>query len=48
MGLFKSKRKREQEKKVKEVLKRTDDFIERTNRKLDEMQDDDKRWRKGL
>lgn len=48
MGLFKSKRKREQEKKVKEVLKRTDDFIERTNRKLDEMQDDEKRWRKGL
>lgn len=48
MGLFKSKRKREQEKKIKEVLKRTDDFIERTNRKLDEMQDDDKRWRKGL
>lgn len=35
--LFKSKKERETEKRVKEVLKRTDDFIERTNRKLDEM-----------
>lgn len=35
--IFKSKKERETEKRVKEVLKRTDDFIERTNRKLDEM-----------
>lgn len=35
--LFKSKEERRKEKRVKDVLKRTDDFIERTERMLDEM-----------
>lgn len=35
--LFKSKEERKKEKCVKDVLKRTDDFIERTERMLDEM-----------
>lgn len=35
--IFKSKKEREQEKRIKDVLKRTDDFIERTERKLDSM-----------
>lgn len=52
MGLldffFKSKKEREQEKRVKEVLKHTDDFIERTERKLDAMQRDDEIWPKKL
>lgn len=44
--LFKSKEKkdRKQDKRVEEVLIRTDDFIERTERKLEEMRRDDKRW----
>lgn len=46
--LFKSKEERRKEKRVKDVLKRTDDFIERTERMLDEMQKDDRRWRSGL
>lgn len=41
----KSKEEREKEKRVNDVLKRTDDFIERTKTVLDEMQKDDKRWR---
>ena len=36
--LFKRKEERRKEKRVKDVLKRTDDFIERTERMLDEMQ----------
>ena len=36
--LFKIKEERRKEKRVKDVLKRTDDFIERTERMLDEMQ----------
>ena len=46
--LFKSKRKQESEKRIKEVLQRTDDFISRTERMLKEMEEDDKQWRKGL
>ena len=42
--LFKSKKQREQEKRVKEVLERTDWFIERTEQKLDDMRRDDHRW----
>jgi hypothetical protein len=36
--LFKSKEERRKEKRVKDVLNRTDNFIERTERMLDEMQ----------
>lgn len=46
--IFKSRKEREQEARVKDVLKRTDDFIERTERMLDEMEKDDKRWRSRL
>lgn len=46
--LFKSKKEREQDKRVKDVLKRTDDFIDRTERMLDEMRLDDKKWRQHL
>ena len=46
--LFKSKKEREQDKRVKDVLKRTDDFIGRTERMLDEMKRDDERWRRNL
>ena len=46
--LFKSKEERSKDKRVKEVLKKTDDFIERTEKMLDEMQMDDRRWRSGL
>ena len=46
--LFKSKEERAKEKRVYDVLKRTDDFIERTEKMLDEMKKDDERWRRGL
>ena len=46
--LFKSKRKRESDKRIKDVLQRTDDFISKTERMLKEMEEDDKRWREGL
>lgn len=46
--LFKSKEERAKEKHVNDVLKRTDDFIERTEKMLDEMKKDDERWRRGL
>lgn len=46
--LFKSKEERAKDKRVKDVLKKTDDFIERTEKMLDEMQKDDRRWRSGL
>ena len=35
--LYKSKEERKKGKRVKDVLNRTDDFIERTERMLDEM-----------
>lgn len=46
--LFKNKKEREKENRVNDVLKRTDDFIERTEKMLDDMQKDDRRWRDGL
>lgn len=46
--IFKSKEQREKDRKLKDTLKRTDDFIERTERMLDQMQREDKRWRNGL
>lgn len=46
--LFKSKEERKKEKRVNDVLKHTDDFIERTEKMLDEMQKDDRKWRSGL
>ena len=46
--LFKSNEQRAKEKRVNDVLKKTDDFIERTDKMLDEMKKDDERWRRGL
>lgn len=46
--LFKSKEEREKDKRIEDVLQRTDDFIERTERMLDEIEKDDKRWRSRL
>lgn len=46
--IFKSKKEREQDKLVKDTLNRADDVIERTERMLEEMQHDDKRWRNGM
>ncbi len=46
--LFKSKEERAKEKRVNDVLKHTDDFIERTEKMLDEMKKDDERWRREL
>lgn len=46
--LFKSKEERKKDKWIEDVLQRTDDFIERTERMLDEMEKDDKRWRSRL
>lgn len=46
--LFKNKEECAKEKRVNDVLKKTDDFIERTEKMLDEMQKDDRRWRSGL
>ena len=40
--LFKSKEERRKEKRVKDVLKRTDDFIDHTERMLEEMQKSNK------
>ena len=46
--IFKSKKEREQDKRVNDALNHADDVIERTERMLQEMQRDDKRWRNGL
>lgn len=46
--IFKSKKEREQDKRVNDTLNRADDVIERTERMLEEMQRDDKCWRKSL
>lgn len=43
--LFKNRQERLQQKRVDEVINRTDDFIERTERMLDEMQRDDQHWK---
>lgn len=46
--LFKTKEEREKDKRIEDVLHRTDNFIERTERMLDEMEEDDKGWRSRL
>ena len=46
--IFKSKKEREQDKRVNDSLNRADDIVERTERMLEEMQRDNKRWRNGL
>lgn len=46
--LLKSKEERKKDKRIEDVLQRTDDFIERTERMLGEMEKDDKRWRSRL
>ena len=46
--IFKSREERRKEKEVRDVLRRTDDFIEKTERMLDWMQKDDRKWRNGL
>lgn len=46
--IFKSREERRKEKAVRDVLRRTDDFIEKTERMLDWMQKDDRKWRNGL
>lgn len=43
--LFKSKEERKRDKHAEKVLKRTYDFIEQTEKMLDEMQKSDRRWR---
>ena len=46
--LFKRTEERKKDKQIEDVLQRTDDLIERTERMLDEMEKDDKRWRSRL
>lgn len=46
--LFNRKEKKEKDKRVQDVLKRTNDFIEQTEKMLDEMQRNDKQWLSGL
>lgn len=46
--IFKSREERRKEKEVRDVLRRTDDFIEKTERMLDWMQKDDRKWSNGL
>lgn len=44
--IFKSKKEREQDVRVKDALNRADDVIERTERILDIMKKDDEAWKK--
>lgn len=44
--IFKSRKEREQDARVKEAINRADDVIERTERMLDRMKKDDKAWEK--
>lgn len=44
--IFKSKKEREQDARVKDAINRADDVIERTERMLDRMQKDDESWKK--
>lgn len=44
--IFKSKKEREQDVRVKDALNRADDVIERTERMLDIMKKDDEAWKK--
>lgn len=43
--LFKSKEERSKDKRVKDVLKKTDEFIERTETMLSDFEKDDEEWR---
>lgn len=44
--IFKSKKEREQDVRLKDALNRADDVIERTERMLDIMKKDDEAWKK--
>lgn len=44
--IFKSKKEREQDARVKDALKRADDTIARIESTLDKMKKDDEAWRK--
>lgn len=44
--IFKSKKEREQDARVKDALNRADDVIERTERMLEQMKKNDEAWRK--
>lgn len=44
--IFKSRKEREQDARVKEAINRADDVIERTERMLDRMKKDDESWKK--
>ena len=44
--IFKSKKEREQDARVKDAINRDDDVIERTERMLDRMKKDDESWKK--
>ena len=44
--IFKSKKEREQDARVKEAINHADDVIERTERMLDHMKKDDEAWKR--
>lgn len=44
--IFKSKKEREQDARVKNAINRADDVIERTESMLDNMKKDDEAWKK--
>lgn len=44
--IFKSRKERERDARVKEAINRADDVIERTERMLDRMKKDDESWQK--
>lgn len=44
--IFKSKKEREQDARVKDVINHADDVIERTERMLDRMKKDDEAWKR--
>ena len=44
--IFKSKKEREQDARVKDVINHADDVIERTERMLDRMKKDDGTWKR--
>ena len=44
--IFKTKKEREQDKRVNDAINRADDVIERTERMLDRMKKDDEAWKR--
>ena len=44
--IFKSKKEREQDARVKDAINRADDVIEHTERMLDRMKKDDEAWKR--